>query len=93
MNACSFEQFLVDQVPHFDELILEESKPSEGWLFKGLDEDPLIAAMKEAERNELLRKIMAGEHGIKDLAELDSLEELKRRLERWEVPREPEIIC
>jgi len=30
--ACDFPQFLVDQTPHFDELIMEDIRPIDGWL-------------------------------------------------------------
>jgi len=30
--ACDFPQFLVDQTPRFDELILEDIRPVDGWL-------------------------------------------------------------
>src|SRR6516165_8011158 len=31
--ACDFPQFLVDQTPHFDELIMEDIRPNDGWLY------------------------------------------------------------
>jgi hypothetical protein len=30
--ACDFGNFFVDQTPHFDELIMEDIRPSDGWL-------------------------------------------------------------
>ncbi len=30
--ACDFPQFLVDQTPKFDELIIEDIRPTDGWL-------------------------------------------------------------
>lgn len=30
--ACDFPQFLVDQTPKFDELIMEDIRPGDGWL-------------------------------------------------------------
>jgi len=30
--ACEFPQFLVDQTPRFDELILEDLRPTDGWI-------------------------------------------------------------
>ena len=30
--ACDFPQFLVDQTPRFDELIMEDIRPTDGWL-------------------------------------------------------------
>jgi hypothetical protein len=30
--ACDFPQFLVDQTPKFDELIMEDIRPTDGWL-------------------------------------------------------------
>lgn len=30
--ACDFPQFLVDETPHFDEMIIEDIRPTDGWL-------------------------------------------------------------
>jgi len=30
--ACDFPQFLVDQTPRFDELIMEDIRPTDGWI-------------------------------------------------------------
>lgn len=30
--ACDFPQFLVDQTPRFDEIIMEDIRPTDGWL-------------------------------------------------------------
>ena len=30
--ACDFPQFFVDQTPRFDELIMEDIRPTDGWL-------------------------------------------------------------
>lgn len=30
--ACDFPQFLVDQTPRFDEMIMEDIRPTDGWL-------------------------------------------------------------
>lgn len=30
--ACDFPQFFVNQVPHFDEMIMEDIRPTDGWL-------------------------------------------------------------
>jgi hypothetical protein len=30
--ACDFPQFLVDQTPRFDELVMEDIRPTDGWL-------------------------------------------------------------
>src|SRR6185436_6491012 len=30
--ACDFPQFLVDQTPVFDEVIMEDIRPTDGWL-------------------------------------------------------------
>jgi hypothetical protein len=30
--ACDFPQFFVDQTPHFDEMIMEDIRPTDGWL-------------------------------------------------------------
>lgn len=32
IQACDFPQFLVDQTPKFDELIMEDIRPTDGWL-------------------------------------------------------------
>lgn len=32
IQACDFGQFFVDQTPHFDELIMEDIRPTDGWL-------------------------------------------------------------
>jgi len=32
VQACDFPQFLVDQTPKFDELIMEDIRPTDGWL-------------------------------------------------------------
>src|SRR6185503_1575994 len=32
IQACDFGQFMVDQTPRFDELILEDIRPVDGWL-------------------------------------------------------------
>jgi len=32
VRACDFPQFWVQQVPHFDELILEDIRPTDGWM-------------------------------------------------------------
>lgn len=32
IQACDFAQFLVDQTPRFDELIMEDIRPTDGWL-------------------------------------------------------------
>src|SRR6266404_6322415 len=32
ISACNFGQFLVDQTPVFDELIIEDIRPTDGWL-------------------------------------------------------------
>jgi hypothetical protein len=32
VKACDFPQFFVDQTPRFDELIMEDIRPSDGWL-------------------------------------------------------------
>lgn len=32
VKACDFPQFLVDQTPKFDEIIMEDIRPSDGWL-------------------------------------------------------------
>jgi hypothetical protein len=32
IQACDFGQFLVDQTPKFDELIMEDIRPTDGWL-------------------------------------------------------------
>lgn len=32
IQACDFPQFLVDQTPKFDELIIEDIRPTDGWL-------------------------------------------------------------
>ena len=32
INACDFPQFLADQTPKFDELIMEDIRPTDGWL-------------------------------------------------------------
>jgi len=32
IQSCDFPQFLVDQTPKFDELIMEDIRPSDGWL-------------------------------------------------------------
>lgn len=31
--ACDFPQFLVDQTPRFDELIMQDIRPTDGWLY------------------------------------------------------------
>lgn len=31
--ACDFPQFLVDQTPRFDEIIMEDIRPTDGWLY------------------------------------------------------------
>jgi len=31
--ACDFPNFLVDQTPRFDEMIMEDIRPSDGWLY------------------------------------------------------------
>jgi hypothetical protein len=31
--ACDFPQFLVDQTPKFDEIIMEDIRPTDGWLY------------------------------------------------------------
>lgn len=31
--ACDFPQFFVDQTPRFDEMIMEDIRPTDGWLF------------------------------------------------------------
>lgn len=31
--ACDFPQFLVDQTPRFDEMIMEDIRPTDGWLY------------------------------------------------------------
>lgn len=31
--ACDFPQFMVDQTPRFDELIMEDIRPTDGWLY------------------------------------------------------------
>lgn len=31
--ACDFPQFLVDQTPRFDEVIMEDIRPTDGWLY------------------------------------------------------------
>ena len=33
IQACDFPQFLVDQTPRFDELIMEDIRPTDGWLY------------------------------------------------------------
>jgi hypothetical protein len=32
IRACDFPQFFVDQTPHFDEAIMEDIRPTDGWL-------------------------------------------------------------
>lgn len=32
IQACDFPQFLVDQTPYFDEMIVEDIRPTDGWL-------------------------------------------------------------
>ena len=32
IQACDFPQFFVDQTPRFDELIMEDIRPTDGWL-------------------------------------------------------------
>jgi hypothetical protein len=32
IQACDFGQFLVDQTPRFDELIMEDIRPTDGWI-------------------------------------------------------------
>jgi len=32
VKACDFPQFFVDQTPRFDELIMEDIRPTDGWL-------------------------------------------------------------
>lgn len=32
LAACDFPQFLVDQTPRFDELIIEDIRPTDGWI-------------------------------------------------------------
>lgn len=32
VKACDFPQFFVDQTPYFDELIMEDIRPADGWL-------------------------------------------------------------
>ena len=32
IQACDFPNFLVDQTPRFDELIMEDIRPTDGWL-------------------------------------------------------------
>lgn len=32
IQSCDFPQFLVDQTPRFDELIMEDIRPSDGWI-------------------------------------------------------------
>ena len=32
IQACDFPQFFVDQTPKFDELIMEDIRPTDGWL-------------------------------------------------------------
>ena len=32
LQACDFPQFFVDQTPKFDELIMEDIRPTDGWL-------------------------------------------------------------
>lgn len=31
--ACDFPQFLVDQTPRFDEMIMQDIRPTDGWLY------------------------------------------------------------
>jgi len=31
--ACDFPQFLVDQTPRFDEMIMQDIRPNDGWLY------------------------------------------------------------
>lgn len=31
--ACDFPQFLVDQTPRFDEIIMQDIRPTDGWLY------------------------------------------------------------
>lgn len=33
IQACDFPQFLVDQTPKFDEIIMEDIRPTDGWLY------------------------------------------------------------
>ena len=33
IQACDFGQFMVDQTPRFDELIMEDIRPTDGWLY------------------------------------------------------------
>jgi len=33
VGGCDFTQFLVDQTPYFDELIVEDIRPTDGWLY------------------------------------------------------------
>ena len=33
IQACDLPQFLVDQTPRFDELIMEDIRPTDGWLY------------------------------------------------------------
>lgn len=32
ITACDFAQFLVDQTPRFDEMIMEDVRPTDGWI-------------------------------------------------------------
>jgi hypothetical protein len=32
IDACNFPQFFVDQTPRFDELIMEDIRPTDGWI-------------------------------------------------------------
>src|SRR6516164_6368214 len=33
VDSCDFPQFLVDQTPKFDEMIMEDIRPTDGWLY------------------------------------------------------------
>lgn len=58
-DDMAFTQFMVDQVPVFDSLILEDIRPNDGWLLN-ISEVPRHP--KWWLRREEVRKISEGDH-------------------------------
>lgn len=49
MMTDEFTQFLLDQVPRFDEMIMESIRPMDGWLIMRTPEEVHKRAVRKAE--------------------------------------------